>query len=185
MSADDNSMLDNSLVWDQSGHLSDVALNAIVDAESAILSRSACEHAESCDECALRIGQLAQLSLEVDAALLGAGLVLGIGLAPATSHIAALKRPARSWPLTELAFALALAFLGQLPTLQALNPAAIRHTLKGVVHLSVQIFQHIAGTPFGASLPYVSATLLVAASSGMVFAARRSLGHKQLPTGTV
>jgi hypothetical protein len=80
----------------------------------------------------------------------------------------------RAWPLTELAFALVLALLGQLPTLQALNPAGIRHTLRGVVHLSWQVFQHIAGTAFGASLPWVSATLLLAASSGVAFAARRS-----------
>jgi hypothetical protein len=175
MSDDDNSVLDSSLIWatgDQAGHLSDVALNAIVDAESALLPRSACEHAEVCEQCAQRIGQLAQLSLDIDSALLTTGVV-HVG---STSHVA--HKPTRAWPLTELAFALVLALLGQLPTLQALNPAGLRHTLKGVVHLSLQVFQHISGTAFGACLPWVSATLLLAASSGVAFAARRSFTRK-------
>jgi hypothetical protein len=184
MSDDENSLLDNSLVWDQAGHLSEVALNAIVDAESALLPRSACEHADGCEQCGLRIGQLAQLSLEVDSAFLDAGIAHAHVHArarvrvrvPSTSHMA--LKPVRGWPLTELAFALVLALLGQLPTLQALDPAGIRHTLKGVVHLSVQVFQHIAGTAFGASLPWVSATLLVAASSSVAFAARRGFTRK-------
>jgi hypothetical protein len=172
MSDDDNSMLDNSLVWDQTGHLSEIALNAIVDAESALLPRSACAHAEACEQCARRMGQLAQLSLEIDSALLTSGLALS----PSTSQV--VRKPARAWPLTELAFALVLALLGQLPTLQALNPASIRHTLKGVVHLSVQVFQHLAGTAFGACLPWLSATLLLAASSCIAFATRRSFTRK-------
>lgn len=172
MSDDDNSMLDNSLVWDQSGHLSEIALNAIVDAESALLPQSACEHAEVCEHCAGRMGQLAQLSLEIDSALLTSGLALS----PSTSQV--VRKPARAWPLTELAFALVLALLGQLPSLQALNPAGVRHTLKGALHLSVQVIQHIAGTALGASLPWVSATLLLAASSGVAFAARRGFTRK-------
>jgi len=175
MSQDDNSMLDNDLVWDQAGHLSDIALNAIVDAESGILPRSANAHAEVCEQCALRIGQLAQLSLEIDSALLSSGLAR----APSTSHVA--LKAARGLPLMELALALVLALVGQLPTLQALNPAGIPHVVKGVVHLSVQVIQHIAGTAFGAALPWVSATLLLAASSGVAFAARRSL-HRKLET---
>lgn len=177
MSDDVNSLLDNSLVWDQGGHLSDVALNALVDAESALLPRSASEHADSCEQCALRIGQLAQLSLEIDSAFLDAGSAHAPHpLHAPASHIA--LKPVRGWPVTELALALVLALLGQLPTLQALNPAGIRHTLKGVLHLSVQVIQHIAGTAFGASLPWVSATLLVAASSGVAVAARRSFTRK-------
>ena len=168
MSEDDNSMLDHDLVWDQGGHLSDIALNAIVDAESAILPRSACEHAEVCEQCALRIGQLAQLSLEIDSALLTTGLAQAA--ARPLAHKAKRRRPL---PLMELGLALVLALVGQLPTLQALNPAGIPRVLKGVVHLSVQVFQHLAGTTFGASLPWVSATLLLAASSGVAFAARR------------
>ena len=131
MSQDDNSMLDNDLVWDQAGHLSDVALNAIVDAESGILPRSANEHAEGCEQCALRIGQLAQLSLEIDSALLGSGLARAPSASHVTSHVA--LKAARGLPLMELALALVLALVGQLPTLQALNPAGIPHFVKGVL----------------------------------------------------
>jgi hypothetical protein len=77
--------------------------------------------------------------------------------------------------LPELGLALLLALLGQLPTLQALNPAGIRQTLKAFVHVSVQLLTHIAGTPFGAALPWVSATLLVAVSGSIAYAARRGL----------
>lgn len=168
---DESNLLHSSLIWDQAGHLSDIAQNAIADAESALLPREACEHAERCEHCLRSIGQLAQLSLEIDGAL----KQLHAGYLPNTQ-----RQPARSvrhWPLPELGLALVLALLGQLRTLQALNPAGIRHTLKAFVHVSVQLLTHIAGTTLGAALPWVATTLLVAVSGSIVYASRRGLAH--------
>jgi hypothetical protein len=172
MSDDESSMLHSSLVWDQDGHLSDIAQNAIADAESALLPRAACEHAEACESCLRSIGQIAQFSLEIDSALKG----INAGYLPQRS-VAQPARAPRQWPVTELGLALVLALLGQLPTLQALNPAGIRHSMKAVVHVSVQVLQHIAGTSFGAALPWVSASMLVAISGSIAYAARRGLAH--------
>ena len=174
MSDDESSMLHSSLIWDQSGHLSDIAQNAIADAESALLPREACEHAETCEQCMRSIGQLAQFSLEIDGAL----KQLHTGYLPTKDRQRV--RPARHWPLPELGLALLLALLGQLRTLSALDPIGIRQTLKTFVHVSVRLLTHIAGTPFGAALPWVAATLLVAVSGSIAYASRRGLAHDLL-----
>jgi hypothetical protein len=166
-------MLHSSLIWDQSGHLSDIAQNAIADAESTLLPREACEHAEACEQCLRSIGQLAQFSLEID----GAIKQLHAGYLPAKDSQRVPARAVRHWPLPELGLALLLALLGQLPTLQAFNAASFRQTLKAFVHVSIQLLTHIAGTSFGAALPWVSATLLVALSGSIAYATRRGLAH--------
>ena len=172
MSEDERNMLHGSLVWDQDGHLSDIAQNAIVDAESALLPREACEHAETCEVCMRSIGQLAQLSLEID----GAIKVLDPALLPRRAAQSGMRSVRlRHWPLTELGLALVIALLGQLPTLQTLNPAGVRHALKALVQVSVQVLQHVAGTPLGAALPWIATSMLVAISGGIAYATRRGL----------
>jgi hypothetical protein len=168
-------MLHSSLCWDQDGHLSDIAQNAIVDAESALLPREVCEHAETCETCMRSIGQLAQLSLEIDGAL----TQLNAGYLPQRAAQSGMRSSLRlrHWPLTELGLALVIALLGQLPTLQALNPAGIRHALKALLQVSVQVLQHVAATPLGAALPWIATSLLVAISGGIAYAARRGLAH--------
>ena len=176
MSDDESSMLHSSLIWDQSGHLSDIAQNAIADAESALLPREACEHAETCEQCMRSIGQLAQLSLEIDGAL----KQLHTGYLPAKDRQGIPARAVRHWPLPELGLALLLALLGQLRTLQALDPVSMRQTFKAFVHVSVRLLTHIAGTSFGAALPWVAATLLVAVSGSIAYVSRRGLAHNLL-----
>jgi hypothetical protein len=176
MSEDESNMLHSSLIWDQDGHLSDIAQNALVDAESALLPRDACAHAETCETCIRSIGQLAQLSLEIDGAL----KQMHAGYLPQRAAHSGIRHPARSlrhWPLTELGLALVIALLGQLPTLQALSPAAIRQGLKAVAQVSVQVLQHIAGTSFGAALPWIATGMLIVSSGAIAYAARRSLAH--------
>jgi len=175
MSEDESTMLHSSLVWDQDGHLSDIAQNAIVDAESALLPREACAHAETCETCMRSIGQLAQLSLEIDGAL----TQLNPGFLPQRAARSGMRRAVglRQLPFIELALALVIALLGQLPTLQALRPADVRHALKAIVQVSVQVLQHVAGTPFGAALPWIATSMLVAISGSIAYATRRGLAH--------
>jgi hypothetical protein len=169
MSEDESNLLHSSLVWDQDGHLSDIAQNAIVDAESALLPRDACAHAETCETCMRSIGQLAQFSLEIDGALkeLNAGYLPQRAVRPASSL--------RHWPWAELSLALVIALLGQLPTLKAFNPAGIRHALKALLQVSFQVLQHVAATPLGAALPWIATGMLVAVSGGVAYAARHNL----------
>ena len=170
MSEDESNMLDSSLVWDQDGHLSDIAQNAIVDAESALLPREACTHAETCETCMRSIGQLAQFSLEIDGALKELNAA---GYLPQRA-----TRPARSlrhWPWAELSLALVIALLGQLPTLQTLSPAGIRHAFKALLQVSFQVLQHVSATPLGAALPWIATGLLVAISGGIAYGARHNL----------
>ena len=176
MSDNESDVLHSSLIWDQDGHLSDIAQNAIVDAESALLPRDACAHAETCETCMRSIGQLAQLSLEIDGAL----KQMSAGYLPQRAAQSGVRRPAHSlrhWPLTELGLALVIALLGQLPTLQALSPATIRSGFRAVAHVSVQVLQHIARTSFGAALPWIATGMLVAISGAVAYTARRSLAQ--------
>jgi|GEM_PF-6272101 len=175
MSDDESSMLHSSLIWDQDGHLSDIAQNAIVDAESALLPREAYEHAETCETCMRSIGQLAQVSLEIDDAL----KQLNASYLPQRAAESGMRRAVRlrHWPVAELGLALVIALLGQLPTLQGLSPAGIRHALKALVQVSLQVLQHVAATPLGAALPWIATGMLVAISGGIAYAAKRGLAH--------
>ncbi len=56
-------------LWQPDGHLSDLSLTALADGEPGLLSPKAASHADACDACAERLGQMATLSLSVSAAL--------------------------------------------------------------------------------------------------------------------
>lgn len=60
--------LAESLVFTADGHLADLGVSIYADAELALLPPAAIEHGETCDACALRIGELALQSqvLRVD-----------------------------------------------------------------------------------------------------------------------
>jgi hypothetical protein len=89
------SMLPNDLLWEDDGHLSDVALTAIADGQHAIVARDALAHADACEECSRRLGEAALLSAATGEAMAGA------------------RRAARV-PRAAVATAIALAFLGAL-----------------------------------------------------------------------
>lgn len=175
MSEDERDMLHSSLVWDQDGCLTEIAQSAIIDGESALLPQQACEHAETCESCMHSIGLLAQQSLEIDSAL----KQLQPSYLPQRASQSGVRRPLRlrQWPLTELGLALVIALLGQLPTLQALRPSGIRNALKALVQVSLQVLQHVAGTPFGAALPWIATSMFVAVSGAIAYAARRGLAR--------
>lgn len=185
MSEDERNLLHSSLLWEPDGHLSEVAQNAIVDAESALLPRDAREHAETCERCTRSIGALAQLSLEIDSSI----KQLDVGFLPhCAAHIDSTRRAPRSLrhaPWAELGLALTIALLGQLPTLRAFNLAAIRQALQTLLRLSLQLLQHVAATPLGAALPWIAASMLVAISGTIAYASRTRLVHNlHVPSST-
>lgn len=60
---DDLDKLPSDLVWQQDGHLSDIALTSIADGEADIVPLEAHTHLEHCDGCTTRFGAEALLSM--------------------------------------------------------------------------------------------------------------------------
>ncbi|HEX4352114.1 MAG TPA: hypothetical protein VHZ95_04355 [Polyangiales bacterium] len=59
-----DSRLDATQIWDDAGHLSERAVNALVDGELGVVPGAA-EHADVCERCADRVGAAALFSLEI------------------------------------------------------------------------------------------------------------------------
>ncbi|EYF02167.1 hypothetical protein [Chondromyces apiculatus] len=149
MECDDKLPLD--LVWQDDGHLGEVALSALADGEVALLPDAAVVHAESCASCASALGAAALLSLRVGESLVAAkgehaplravsgepvhqpaaGSVVAVVEVPLASPSAspsaapAPARPAslasRPLPLVPVAAALAVAALAAVPRLWTLG----------------------------------------------------------------
>jgi hypothetical protein len=92
-------VLENEIVWDESGHLSEVAKSALADGQESILPPEALSHFARCQPCVQSVGEEALLSAQLSAAL-GAGLV-----------------PERSVPWIPIAAALVVAMVSAIPML--------------------------------------------------------------------
>ena len=69
-------MLEDSLVWDESGHLAGCAVSAIADGELSLVPAAAVTHAADCAQCAERVGEAVLFALEIAEALSPTALVL-------------------------------------------------------------------------------------------------------------
>jgi hypothetical protein len=96
--------LPNELVWDQGGHLSEIALTSLADGQESILPEAAAAHFASCSACMQSMGNAALLSTRV-AGLLAEG-------AKATEQV-----PAFPIPVSAIAAAVLLAAVGALPAI--------------------------------------------------------------------
>ena len=93
-------VLSESLVFSADGHLSDLGVSIFADAELGLLPLPAVHHGETCDACALRIGEIAlrseALRVDLRAAMAHAKVtqakfpVWAVGLAAAVSALFAL-----------------------------------------------------------------------------------------------
>jgi hypothetical protein len=95
--------LPTELVWQDDGHVGDVALAAIADGELEIVPERAISHAGACEICTARLGEQALLSLSASEAM--------TLLEPAPASAPA-RRPL---PALSIALGLALAALGSAP----------------------------------------------------------------------
>jgi hypothetical protein len=102
-----NPLLADEDIWQRDGHLTDLALTALADGERALLPEPAAQHADGCDGCTARLGELAVLSLSVGEALSGEPLAEPARVASPRAH----------FPFAALVVALVLAGLGALPAL--------------------------------------------------------------------
>jgi hypothetical protein len=92
-------VLEEDLVWDDTGHLSEIAKSALADGQDAILSSRALSHFAQCHACIESVGEAALLSVELGAALRGA------------------RAPRRFAPWIPIGAALAIAALSAIPML--------------------------------------------------------------------
>jgi hypothetical protein len=100
-------MLPLELVWQDDGHVGDVALAAIADGELELVPEGAISHAGACDACTARLGEQALLSLSATEALVSA-----------EPELATARRPL---PVLSILLALLLAALGAAPALIELS----------------------------------------------------------------
>lgn len=111
-------MLPIELVWEDDGHLGEVALAALADGEDALLPANALLHAGDCESCAKRLGEAALLSIDAGEALRSAG----VAHAAVSTRSPLSSRAARAtrMPVFAIAAALVIAALGALPHLAEL-----------------------------------------------------------------
>jgi hypothetical protein len=114
------SRLDRDAVFDDSGHLSEMAIVLLADGQD-LLPDEATLHLEDCDECC---GKLAESAL--------AAVVVSELLGPPVPQEEPSTAPAAPWSVVGLAFGLAL--LGLVPTLARL-PAVISRAVPALSHL--------------------------------------------------
>jgi hypothetical protein len=170
--------LDFALTW-EGDHLSEVALTVLADGQDSMLSVDALAHAGSCEACAMKLGELAELSMGLGEAMgdLPKGALLAAE--PVSSRAVA---PAPRWAIS---FALVLAVVGVLPRIADL-PAQVLGlgsllardvpiVFRGAVHLARSTSADVQRTALLVSL--ASAFVLIATA---LVVGRRALRHGDL-----
>jgi hypothetical protein len=142
------SRLDDHLIRDRKGHLTELGVTVLADGELDLLSSEAVLHAEDCPTCGERVGQSA-LSALVLADALGAELLATSEAgraAPACAPIAG-RQP---FPVALLLAALAAAILGLLPsaggalTMLQRFPLLLWRTSPALARVSVLLFRRLS-----------------------------------------
>jgi hypothetical protein len=160
-------LLPVELVWQDDGHVGDVALAAIADGELQIVPAQAAAHAGACDECSSRLGEQALLSMATSEAL----------------ELAALERATARRPLPMLAvvFALALAALGAAPSLIGLiggiaaAPELALRSLFLASRAAAALVRTLAGAELGAwAIAWTAATAILLVFGALVARAGRA-----------
>jgi len=128
-------------------------------------------HADGCPLCTERIGRAAMLALEIDHSLDAYRLRIASARAPVLAQPNAPRRPL---PAAALAAALAIAFIGALPTLREL-PALVGRLPALALHV-LPVYARAAAVAVGGARsngPLVAAWLMTAAllvATGVVIA---------------
>lgn len=165
--------LSPSELFDAAGHLTDIAVTSVADAELDILTADAIRHAESCEACARRVGEAALLSAELTDAF-------ALADAPA-AEVVTDAHPVHI-PWAALGIACALMVIGALPRLAQL-PSAGR-ALSNLVHDTLPVlFRAVADASshaenaIGPGVTLACAALFV--SMGAIVARRSAIAQKR------
>jgi hypothetical protein len=170
--------LDAALTW-EGDHLSEVALTVLADGQDAMLTTDALVHASSCEACALKLGELAELSIGLGEAM--HELPREALLAPQPISVRAVA-PAPRWAIS---VALVLAVVGVLPRVANLPAHAaglasllsrdVPVVFRGALHLARSTSADVQRTVLMVSL--ASAFVLIATA---LVVGRRAFRHAEL-----
>jgi hypothetical protein len=139
-------VLEKELVWDEAGHLSEIAKSALADGQDAILPPDALAHFAECQPCVEGVGQAALLSAQMSAAL------------------AVERVPERSSPWIPIAAALVIAALSAIPMLStarvwlALTASFVPHASRLLGRAVLDVAAH----GFAPMLYFASTSVLLA-----------------------
>ena len=170
--------LDPALTW-EGDHLSEVALTALADGQDAMLAADALTHAGSCEACAMKLGELAELSI---------GLGEALHELPREALIAPERvstRPVAPAPRWAISVALVLAVVGVLPrvadlparvvSLASLLSRDVPVVFRGLLHLARSASAEAQRTALFVTLG--SALVLIATA---LVVSRRAIRHGEL-----
>jgi hypothetical protein len=159
-------LLPDDLLWSDDGHVSDVVLTALADAQHDIVPAKAIAHTESCPACAQRLGNAALLSLRAGELLDGAP-----GAGPARAPV----------PVAAVFAGIVLAALGAAPGIVQLPGELTQRltSLSQTLHLLAKnaglVLRAVRGEsgPLWTALTFGSAALLLLAAFGVMKLAPR------------
>lgn len=109
--------LPRDIVWQDDGHLSEVALTALADGEDAIIPADAHAHLAGCDACARAVGDAAMLSTALGDALRKLPERRELAARSTSQPAPVSSRPEVRLPWRALAAGLAFALIGAIPML--------------------------------------------------------------------
>jgi hypothetical protein len=158
-------LLPTELVWQDDGHVADVALAAIADGELEVVPHQAAAHVVACDGCSERLGEQALLSTVTHEAL-------------HALDAAAVRRPL---PLPAIVLALALAALGAAPAVlgligrMAAAPEIALRSLFLAARAAAALVRAVAGADAGSwAIAWTAATAILLALGALVARAGRA-----------
>lgn len=187
--------LSPDLVFDDAGHLSEVALSCIADGEQELIGRLALDHLDGCDQCAHRLGEAALLSINVGDEMLAAREQLAVQpvvespiVAPEPRIASPVpSRPRRPMPVAAIAAALLVAVVTAGPTLIDLFQS-LPSTVAGLMSTAPFLLRmlltvaHTAPSGLGSAAPLLqcaSALVFVVLGLRVARAARRARSLQQ------
>lgn len=169
-------MLEESLVWDESGHLAACAISAIADGELALVSDGAVQHAETCAHCAARVGEAVMFALEIadaaEASLVSLAIepVHGTAIQVAARGVPPLPAPL---PVPAVIGALLLALVSGAPWLCSFHTTSLPKLL-AVIGQAIVRAMETARTPGLAEAAWLAAAILVVGGGVVAWISARS-----------
>lgn len=179
-------MLEDSLVWQTTGHLAEAAIAALADGEGALLPQLAVHHAVTCTACSERVGLAALFALEVADSL--GHEALAPDVPPAAQSLVAARRKVGGLGRVPALFSLAplpvmvpalfvvLALVAGAPLLSTLRATSPAHALAQLAHVITQAAL-AARAPGIAELSWLAAALLVVTGVWVARSAVRASSH--------
>lgn len=154
-------------VWQEDGHVTEVALTALGDGEIDLVPSAARAHVDECDHCGQRLGALALLAVSLDEALAAPAVVEVTAPAPEQT-----LAPPPAWALV---LGLVAALVGALPTLLEVPawlaglPATLTRVAPIALRVAASLFK-VASTGNTSLLVLSTVATVVLTAAGLMVA---------------